>query len=153
MFKDFSILAWNVRGFANKKSKNHVHDLVRRYKPDIIILFETHTLFATAESYWARENYVKIDIQEVQGHYGGIWVMHHRGSDFNFTLVSKMHQCVSFIVSKGTEKWLCSGVYASPIYTVRPLLWDYLEVLRSTVSLPWLAIGDFNDILLPSEQK
>ncbi|MCH86532.1 RNA-directed DNA polymerase (Reverse transcriptase), partial [Trifolium medium] len=141
------------QGFANRKNKNHVGDLVRRYKPDILILFETHTMFTTAESYWARENYVKIDVQEVQGHSGGIWAMHRRGSDFNFTLVSKIHQCVSFIVSKGAEKWLCSGVYASPIYTVRPLLWNYLVDLSRSNALPWVAIGDFNDILLPSEQK
>ncbi|PNX86889.1 hypothetical protein L195_g042972, partial [Trifolium pratense] len=152
-FKDFSILAWNVRGFASRKSKNHVHDLIRRFKPDIVFLFETHTMFATANSYWDRENYVRIDIQEVLGHSGGIWAMQRRGSDFNFTLVSKMHQCVSFIVTKGTDKWLCSGVYASPICTLRPLLWDYLEDLVNTVSLPVLAIGDFNDILLPNEQK
>lgn len=69
-FKEFSILAWNVRGFANRTSKNHVGDLIRRYKPDIIFLFETHTLFASAESFWARENYVKIEVQEVQGHSG-----------------------------------------------------------------------------------
>jgi hypothetical protein len=64
-----------------------------------------------------------------------------------------MHQCVSFIVSKGSEEWLCSGIYACPISTLRPLLWNYLANLRTTISLPWLAIGDFNDILLPNEQK
>ncbi|GAU49320.1 hypothetical protein TSUD_367300 [Trifolium subterraneum] len=74
-FKDLSILAWNVRGFANKKSKNHMHDLARRYQPDMIILFETHTMFASAENFWAKENYVKIDVQEVHGHSGGIWAM------------------------------------------------------------------------------
>ncbi|CAJ2636902.1 unnamed protein product [Trifolium pratense] len=29
-FNDFSILSWNVRGFANKRSRNHMHDLLRR---------------------------------------------------------------------------------------------------------------------------
>jgi hypothetical protein len=108
---------------------------------------------ATASGFWDRENYVKIDVQEVQGHSGGIWAMQSRGSDYNFTLVSRMHQCVSFIVAKGSDKWLCSGVYASPVCTVRPLLWDYLEDLSHSVALPWLAIGDFNDILFPNEQK
>jgi hypothetical protein len=79
--------------------------------------------------------------------------MHQKGCVFNFTPISKMHQCVSFIVSKGTEEWLCSGIYACPISTLRPLLWNYLANLRTTISLPWLAIGDFNDILLPNEQK
>ncbi|MCH80273.1 RNA-directed DNA polymerase (Reverse transcriptase) [Trifolium medium] len=153
VFKDFSILAWNVRGFANRNSRNHVHDLINRFHPEMIILVETHSSFASSENFWYRVGYDKIEVQEAQGHSGGIWAMKRRGSEFNFTSVSTMHQCVSFIVSKGNNKWLCSGVYASPIVTVRPLLWDHLEELIKVNALPWLAIGDFNDIMLPIEQK
>ncbi|MCI07925.1 RNA-directed DNA polymerase (Reverse transcriptase), partial [Trifolium medium] len=64
-----------------------------------------------------------------------------------------MQQCISFIVNKGSDKWLCSAVYASPVATMRPFLWEFLDYISKTVSLPWLAIGDFNDILLPREQK
>jgi hypothetical protein len=64
-----------------------------------------------------------------------------------------MHQCVSVIVSKGNDKWLFSGVYASPVCTVRPVLWQYLENLSKDYVLPWLLMGDFNDILLPKEQR
>ncbi|PNX62545.1 hypothetical protein L195_g061197, partial [Trifolium pratense] len=69
-FKDFLILAWNVRGFASRKSWNHMHDLVSRYKPDVIFLFETHTMFVSSERFWDREGYEKIEIQEAQGHSG-----------------------------------------------------------------------------------
>jgi hypothetical protein len=48
---------------------------------------------------------------------------------------------------------LCSGVYASPTYTVRPAVWEYLADLSDNNSILWLVIGDFNDILLPSEHK
>jgi hypothetical protein len=156
VFKDCSVLTWNVRGFASKKSRNHMHELVSRYRPDLLILVETHIAFSSAESFFHRENYEKIDVQEVQeaqGHSGGIWIMQRRGCDFNFTPVSKMHQCVSVIVSKGNDKWLCSGVYASPVCTARPALWECLEDLSKDNPLPWLAIGDFNDILLPREQR
>jgi hypothetical protein len=88
-----------------------------------------------------------IDVQEVQGHSGGIWLLQRRGCDYSFTPVSKMHQCVSVIVAKGNDKWLCSGVYASPIYTARPAVWEYLADLSDNNSLLWFVIGDFNDIL------
>jgi hypothetical protein len=149
-FNDFSILAWNVRGFANRKSWNHMHDIVNRYKPDVIFLFETHT---SSKSFWAREGYDKIEIQEARGQSGGIWVIQRRGNDYNFSLVRMMHQCVSFSISKGMEKWLCSAVYASPSYTVRAMLWDHFDQLARDVVLPWLLLGDFNDILLPREQR
>ncbi|PNY14872.1 ribonuclease H, partial [Trifolium pratense] len=141
------------QGFANSNSRNHVHDLARRFKPELIILVETHTPFTSSENFWHREGYEKIAVQEAQGHAGGIWAVKRRGSEFSFTPVSTMHQCVSFVVAKGNDKWLCSGIYASPISTVRPRLWDHLEELSKEHALPWLAIGDFNDILLPREQK
>jgi hypothetical protein len=81
-FKEFTILAWNVRGFANRKSWNHMHDVVSKYKPNVILLFETHTLFNSAERFWNREGYEKIEIQEAQGHYGGIWAIHCKTQDF-----------------------------------------------------------------------
>jgi hypothetical protein len=152
-FKDFSVLAWNVRGFANMKSWNHMHDVVSKYKPNVIFLFETHTLFSSAEQFWNREGYEKIEIQEAHGYSGGIWAIQRRDSGFSFTVVDKMHQCVNFVITKGNDKWLCSGVYASPIFTVRAALWNHLDKLAKDVSLPWLVIGDFNDILLPIEQR
>jgi exonuclease III len=89
-FNDFSILAWNVRGFANRKSWTHMHDLVNRYKPDVIFLFETHTSFASAERFWAREGYDKIGILEAQGHSGGIWAVQRQGNGYVFFVVSLM---------------------------------------------------------------
>lgn len=43
------------------------------------------------------------------------------------------------------------AVYASPIPTNREALWSHLGNLRSSVLGPWMLIGDFNEILLPSE--
>ncbi|KAK2420107.1 COBRA extracellular glycosyl-phosphatidyl inositol-anchored protein family [Trifolium repens] len=80
------------QGFASKKSRNHMHELVSRYRPDLLILVETHIAFSSAESFFHRENYEKIDVQEAQGHSGGIWIMQRRGCDFKFAPVSKMHQ-------------------------------------------------------------
>ncbi|GAU48967.1 hypothetical protein TSUD_188140 [Trifolium subterraneum] len=70
----------------NQKSWNHMHDLISRYKPDVIILIETHTLFHSCERFWYREGYEKIEIQEVQGQAGGIWAIQSRGSDFQFAI-------------------------------------------------------------------
>jgi hypothetical protein len=80
-----------------------MHDIVNRYKPDVIFLFETHTSFTSSKSFWAREGYDKIEIQEARGQSGGIWVIQRRGNDYNFSLVRMMHQCVSFSISKGME--------------------------------------------------
>nr|KYP69523.1 Putative ribonuclease H protein At1g65750 family [Cajanus cajan] len=50
-------------------------------------------------------------------------------------------------------RWICSGVYASPIPNERLRLWDYLRSLRHRFKQAWTLMGDFNEILLPSDQR
>lgn len=93
------------------------------------------------------------DIEEAAGHSGGLWALHRRGSVYRFQVEDCVRQCISVKVSRGNQSWLCSGIYASPTFSVRCQLWDYLRDLRRRVICPWVLMGDFNDILLPSEQR
>lgn len=63
-----------------------------------------------------------------------------------------MHQCITLDVDDGM-RWTCSGVYASPHFPIRCNLWNYLIDLRASIQNPWMLIRDFNEIILPSEQK
>lgn len=76
-----------------------------------------------------------------------------QASRFSFSVVEAMAQCISIQVSIGHHSMVCSGVYASPNFSLRCSLWDYLVDLRRRIILPWALIGDFNEILLPSEQR
>lgn len=44
-----------------------------------------------------------------------------------------------------------TAIYASPNFGTRKLFWDNLAELAKHINLPWLVIGDFNDIANPSE--
>lgn len=69
---DFSILSWNVRGASNDMAKRHIKELIRKHKPKLIFLIETHVQFAKVRNFWQRVGYIPIHIVEAQGHYGGI---------------------------------------------------------------------------------
>lgn len=47
IFKDISILAWNVRGFANRKGQRYMFELFKMHKLDLVFLFETRVGFST----------------------------------------------------------------------------------------------------------
>lgn len=147
------MLSWNVRGFANKRSYTHMRELLRRFKPDMVFVFETHTQSSTARNYWDKEGYSMVVVEEAQGHSGGIWVLKNDGSNFTCQVLSSMHQCITLTISRRNRSWACSGVYASPVYSRRCLLWNHLRGLRGTITLPWALMGDFNEILSPSEQQ
>lgn len=60
---------------------------------------------------------------------------------------------VTFKVTTGSKEWTCTVVYASPIPSCRAPFWHYLGDLSSNIHCPWLMLGDFNEILLPGDQR
>ena len=43
--------------------------------------------------------------------------------------------------------WLFSAIYASPILHKRMHLWTYLKYVVFEYNMPWLVMGDFNELL------
>ncbi|KAI9117359.1 hypothetical protein K1719_011525 [Acacia pycnantha] len=52
----------------------------------------------------------------------------------------------------GTTEFLLTAVYAIPNSALKALLWQELSRLSSLISLPWVVIGDLNDILQSTER-
>lgn len=153
MFKEFSLISWNVRGFASGKSHRHMHELLLRFKPDMLFLFETHIVSSTSKTFWERHGYRCMAMEEARGHSGGIWAVVSLASRFKFEVVESMFQSISIRISVGAHFCICTGIYANPNFYSKCQLWEYLVDFRSRFTAPWTLIGDFNEILLPSEQR
>jgi len=152
-FEDFTILTGNVRGFASRKSHCHMCEILKRFKPDVVVLCETHTSFDPSKKNWEKEGYLVVDIIEAEGHSSGLWVLNNGSGPYSFSVIESVAQCITFKVTQSNMSRVCSGVYACPTPSVREDLWSYLRGLRTRFVQPWLLLGDFNDILIPSEQK
>ena len=50
-------------------------------------------------------------------------------------------------VSSPSLSFLLTVVYASPNFNKRKFFWEYLQNLATIVSLPWVLLGDFNDMI------
>ena len=82
----------------------------------------------------------------------GIWVLSSDPS-VRYKVVDLHHQVITLELQRGNCVWLCSAVYASPTPSIRENLWKDFMSLRENITLPWLTIGDFNEILFPSEVR
>ena len=69
--------------------------------------------------------------------------------DVKINLLSAMEQeiHVTVKVCASNFSWLFSEIYASPRIAERRILWANLEEVGQLHNLPWLMIGDFNEIL------
>ncbi|PNX93586.1 ribonuclease H, partial [Trifolium pratense] len=152
-FKDVSMLSWNIWGALNKTAQRHLMDLIRRHSPTFLIIMETHGAFEKTISFWNKAGYNKVAIVDARGQSGGLWILKHNSSTIITSVEDIFHDTVTLKVSVGNDSWLLTGMYASPIYTKRLELWQHLISLNANFVGPWMVIGDFNEIILPNEQK
>ncbi|XP_030924616.1 uncharacterized protein LOC115951580 [Quercus lobata] len=65
------------------------------------------------------------------------------------TQLAKTEQEIHIVVKvrASNTHWVLSSIYASPRLAERKLLWNNLFVVAPLYSLPWLMLGDFNELL------
>jgi exonuclease III len=149
---DTTILSWNIRGAQNNNARQLKY-LLRKYNPTYLTIFETHTPYAKLYSFWNNHGYSPVHIIEANGHSGGIWLMIHTASTTTSTVLDFNQYSITFTISRGTAITTCTCVYASPNPTMRTNFWNYLSSTSQSITSPWMLIGDFNETLLPSDQR
>ena len=60
---------------------------------------------------------------------------------------------IYLIITKSTGDWRLIGYYGFLRRHRRRASWTLLRALAILSSLPWVCIGDFNDLLSPSNKK
>ena len=151
-FLNCNIIAWNIKGAINAKGKRHVKELVRKFKPKVFIVLETHTQFNNVKSFWDKLGYLAIRITEATSHSGGIWILVF-ANIFQVMVVDIFHQCVSIKLTFANQTWVYSTIYASPVSSSRKDLSNYLKSVEAFIQGPWMLIGDFNAVLFSSEVR
>ena len=57
------------------------------------------------------------------------------------------------MVVRDGDEWRLTGVYGEPSWDHKDQTWGALRSLHGSSSLPWLALGDFNEILFHHEKE
>ncbi|KAK2441392.1 hypothetical protein QL285_012694 [Trifolium repens] len=114
---------------------------------------ETHTSFQKNKQFWQRAGYVSVHYVDARGYSGGIWLLKQNGSNVAADVFEVYKDTITVRLLLGNACWFLTGIYASLVYTSRLDLWNHITELRRDVVEPWLLMGDFNEIIRPSEQK
>ncbi|CAN1177890.1 hypothetical protein LINPERHAP2_LOCUS33369 [Linum perenne] len=74
--------------------------------------------------------------------------------NISVTILSHTPQVIhALVASPGRPDWILSAIYASPQLINRRPLWEQLRAFSTDCQLPWLVIGDLNEIINPSERR
>ncbi|CAL9001792.1 unnamed protein product [Prunus brigantina] len=140
------IVSWNVRGAG----KYH-WDLKKAYGIDVFAILEPRIGGSRALSVAKSLGFSHYHIVDPIGFFGGVWLLWN-GNSVSLHVVAHSSQTITALVIMDAKRWLLTVVYASPCSNVKTSLWKYFDGLAAVCNLPWLLLGDFNDIVCGEEK-
>ncbi|XP_056690367.1 uncharacterized protein [Spinacia oleracea] len=163
-FKEFSktrktpdpmiIVAWNCRGIARRGFQSNIRHLFKEHLPQILILTETKTSPKNTARIMKKTPFEKYVLAEPYGLAGGIIVMWNPNF-INFQMIGRDLHTIHGIVEVNTSppfSFCLSAVYASTKYKSRLETWHDLIDMSKLITVPWVVMGDFNEVTCQSEK-
>lgn len=140
-----SVLCWNCREVGGREFAVEIKELLREYKPKILILLEPRISGAIADKVYRNNGRRRWIRSEAMGFSGGIWVCWDE-DEVDLRLLRLTRSIVHMEVRMGQgSRWLLKAVYANPQPSLRRYLWERLEELE--IFGPWMLVSDFNCVL------
>ncbi|XP_074346246.1 uncharacterized protein LOC141685021 [Apium graveolens] len=144
-------LSWNCRGLGNPRTVRVLGDLLKDRKPDILFLSETIYAANKIEDIRIRFGFVQCFSVDRVGRSGGLAIMWKNHVNCQIFGYSRNHIDVHML-DNNMVTWRLTYFYGYPERSKRRNSWDLLRQLAGMSQLPWLIVGDFNDLLYSSNK-
>ena len=148
-----SAISWNCRGLGNPLTVNNLQKVVLEKDPTLVFLMETK--FDVSEM-----DGVKRKINRQQGlvvlsrkRAGGLALLWRNSLQVDVMSYSPGHIDAVVSEEQGRKKWRFTGFYGQPETSKRGESWSLLEDLSHRSKLPWVCMGDFNEIMHAKEKS
>jgi hypothetical protein len=86
------------------------------------------------------------------GQSGGLALLWQEANEVNIQNYSLRHIFTIITTAKSDSSWRLTGFYGHPNRAHREESWKLLTFLQHLSPLPWLCVGDFNEIIDPLEK-
>ena len=117
-----------------------------------VLLSETYLNKAKAEKLRKKLKMDSMEVHESNGASGGLLLFWRR--PLAIQLRDKDKNFIDVTVGDGTDEvWRFTGFYGEPKWEDKHLSWSCLRDLHQRIKLPWLIVGDFNEILYSHEKE
>ncbi|XP_042485018.1 uncharacterized protein LOC122065291 [Macadamia integrifolia] len=147
------VLFWNIRGVRKEAGRRALKFLLRESSPEILCVAEPMVEVSSFPSlFFDKLGYAaEVIPNNRQDRVPNIWVIWKRGMA-RPSLVSMSDQQLIVEIDWMGKRVLMSFIHASCFKIERRSLWSDLASI-STISSPWVVIGDFNATLMSHEKR
>ncbi|XP_019166667.1 PREDICTED: uncharacterized protein LOC109162418 [Ipomoea nil] len=139
-----STISWNCRGLGNPQTVREVVDMVSRKKPDFVYLMETKVDRSHAERLRVKIGFEGLFYVDLVRGGGGLALLWKKNNTARLLSYSKNYVDVEVAIRE--RIWRMTCFYGYPQRHRRREAWQLLSGLRDKSTLPWVALGDFNDL-------
>ncbi|KAL8479510.1 hypothetical protein ACS0TY_026419 [Phlomoides rotata] len=148
-----SCLGWNCRGLGNPRKVPALKKEILSKGPGFVFLCEIKLLRVELEGVSRKlgfDYYFGVDCEVSRlGRRGGVAILWR--AEWNLTVLSYSHNHIDVEVGIGVP-WRFTGIYGHLEEGMKWKTWKLLQDLSQKSSLPWLYLGDFNEIIMDREK-
>jgi hypothetical protein len=145
-----SLFFWNWRGLANYTTIRELRNLVAQNRPSVLCVVETQIQSGRARNLSRSFGFDNCYAVSSDGRSGGLAMYWNNNLRLELIHFSQYH--IDMIVSEaGKEKWRLTCIYGEAQTHLRHKTWDLLKFLSTESDLPWISVGDYNEVLRPEE--
>lgn len=145
------LLSWNVRGLGDPRTVREVGKIAHTFSPKVLLLIETRRSAVEMDRLrvkWGFDNCFAVDSI---GRGGGLAVLWN--NDFHSEVRSYSKNYIDMMVEDDSGNWRITLFYGHPETSKRNETWSLLKGLNKQVDLPWICMGDFNEILSDEDKR
>ena len=148
-----TLLNWNCRALGNLRTVKALEKVVKKEEHTIIFLMETRSNTDWMKNVQERCKLKHSFIVTRNGKSGGLALLWKEDTIVDVQTFSQTHIDAVVDEGVGVGKWYLTRFYGNPDTRKRPESWSKLKHLKGTSNLPWLTIGDFNELTSWSERE
>ena len=147
-----NILSWNCRGLGNLEAVLTLHNLVKTQEPKVLFLMETKLDSKRMEGIRVKLRFKLCFSVPSLGRSGDLAMLSNDPVGLSIQNFSQNH-IDSHVQINDSIIWRFTGFYGHPEGDRKKESWALLDQLHSIDTLPWLSMGDFNEILSLDERS
>lgn len=145
-----SLFIWNCRGLGDYATIRELRYLVAQNRPSVLCVLETQVQSVRARNLSHSFGFDNCYAVSSDGRSGGLAMYWNNNLGMELIHFSQYH--IDMKVSEtGKEKWRLTCIYGEAQRHLRHKTWDLLKFLSTESDLPWICVGDYNEVLRPEE--
>ncbi|KAK9734769.1 hypothetical protein RND81_04G162300 [Saponaria officinalis] len=148
-----NLLCYNCRGLGNNSAVVRLGKLLRREAADVVVLIETKLSGFEMEGIRDRIRQFEGVYADSNGRSAGLAILWKEGISVEVISSTSHHLDVKIKGLFGEREWRLTGFYGWADTEEKRLSWQLLRDIKGYSNLPWLVIGDFNQILFEEEKR